>query len=1752
MSNITKRIAGLSPDRRKLLERLMKQERVDVARAVIMPRRRDPGPLPLSFAQQRLWFLQQLEPESPAYNLPSALRLTDALDADALERSLREIVRRHESLRTTFGIDGGRPRQFIADASPVRLHVTDLSGLPDSEREAESQRLLEEEIRRPFDLARGPLFRASLLRLGEREHTLLLVMHHIVSDGWSMGVLVRELSTLYAAFRQGAEPGLAELPVQYADYAVWQREYLSGEVLEEQLRYWRGQLRGGLPALELPADRPRPAVRSYRGSEELAEVDARLAEGLRALGREGGATLFMVLLAAFDVLLYRYTGRTDLVVGTPVAGRTRAEVENLIGFFVNTLALRTELDGTVSFRELLRRVRETTVGAFAHQELPFEKVVEELRPERNTSHAPLFQVMFALQNASDDELELAGVGVEELDTETGTAKLDLRLSARETHDGLLLSIRYSTDLFDAPRIRLMLAHYRVLLEGVVADPDARVSDLPLLTAGERRQLLVEWNDTARVYPAEKCLHQLCEEQAARTPGAAAVIFEREELTYAKLNARANRLARRLRALGVGADTRVGVMMERSTELVVALLAVLKAGGAYVPLDPSYPRERLSFMLEDADCHVLLTQRRLLDGLPAGRGRVVCVDDPAAFDGLSAEDLAPSATPDNLAYVIYTSGSTGQPKGAMNTHHAIVNRLLWMQDEYGLTASDVVMQKTPFSFDVSVWEFFWPLMTGAALVVARPEGHRDSTYLVDLILERRVTTLHFVPSMLQVFLEEPRVPQCASLRRVISSGEALPHALGRRFFARSGAELHNLYGPTEAAVDVTSWACRRDAKGPAVPIGRPIANIRTYVLDPRLNPVPAGVAGELHLGGRGLARGYLNRPGLTAEKFIPDPFSQEPGERLYRTGDLARHLPGGELEYLGRIDHQVKIRGFRVELGEIEAALGAHASVRECVVTLREDGGDRRLVAYVVGGTGSRPEAGELRAHLRGRLPEYMVPADFVVLDALPLSPNGKVERGALPAPDVARADARSEYVAPRTPTEAALAAMWAEILRVERVGVTDNFFELGGDSIKGAVFINRLQERLGEIVHVVTIFNGPTVGQLAAYLEEQYGGAVRRLTADELTADAVETAAPAAPPRALRVTEMRELLGRPARRGARDTAGRNPRAVFVLSPPRSGSTLLRVMLAGHPLLFAPPELELLSFDTLRERRAAFSGANSFWLEGLVRAVMELKGCDAAEAGRVTEDLEARGLTTKECYRLLQEWLGERRLVDKTPSYAFDPSALARAEEDFEEPLYVHLIRHPFGMIRSFEEARMEQIFFRREHPFTRRELAELTWLVSHQNIVSFLERVPRGRQHRVRFEELLDAPEAVLRGLCRFLGVEFAAEMCSPYQDKRRRMTDGVHAESRMLGDVKVPRHAGVDARVGARWREQRGLDDLAPETWEMAAALGYQVERGEAARAGLEGVPASGETSRPAADVAREQAFDDPAKIRPRRSGPSPSSTLVMLQPHGSRPPFFCVHPAGANTLCYAELSRQLGEGQPFYGLQAPGLDGRDEPLTNFEELAALYVDAVRSIRPRGPYLLGGWSMGGPVAFEMAQQLRGQGQAVALLAVLDSHAPGDAAAAIPTDDETLLGMFAGNLGRRHGVELEDLRGRTFDEKLARLGHLAAETNALPAGSDPRHVERLFRVFKANIRALVEYEPRKYPGRVTLFRARQRFNDSPSDPLDGWGALASEGVELHVTPGTHYSMIDTPHARSLAGSLSACIEGALAPDAAEEGAVNSA
>jgi amino acid adenylation domain-containing protein len=1424
--------------------------------------------LPLSFAQERMWFLDRLDPGRSTYNMAAALRLAGRLDAGALRRALGEVVRRHAVLRATLvaGAAGGRPVQRLAAfAGPPPLPVVDLAGLPAAVRQAAAERLAGSEADRPFDLARGPLLRARLLRLAAGEHVAVFAVHHIVADGASMDVLVRELAALYPACRGGDRPPAGLLPPprwSFGEFAVWQRAEMSGERLREELAFWRGELAGAPPAAELPADRPRPATQRFHGGALRSPLPAGLEAELRDACRRQGATLFMGLLAAFAACLARHGGVEDLVVGTPAAGRGRIEVEELIGPFLNSLALRADLSGDPAFAELLARTRRRCLAAFAHQDLPFEKLVEELAPERNLAHAPIYQVMLVAQSAAGTALSLPGLTLTPIELAGTTSKMDLTLAYRGSQAGLELRWLYKRDLFERPSVQRLARHFEVLLAAAVADPETRLWQLPLLTAAEAQQLR-EWNDTVADFPAgqrggrELCLHELVAARAAGAPGRPAVADGDRILTYAELMAAAGELARRLAACGVGPEVVVGVCAERSLEMVVGLLAVLAAGGAYLPLDPDYPAERLAFMVEDSRVPVVLCQDRLaarLPALPPGTRRLSLDGVLGGLKGPSAGErgggaigtVGTAANPDHLAYVIYTSGSTGRPKGTMNSHRGIVNRLLWMQREYGLSAADAVLQKTPFSFDVSVWELFWPLLAGARLVMARPGGHMDSAYLVETIVAEAITTLHFVPSMLQVFLTAPGVERCAALLRVMASGEALPTGLAERFAQRlPAAALHNLYGPTEAAVDVTFWPCARGRGRGGVPIGRPVANTAIVLLDRAGNPVPVGVAGELCIGGVQLARGYLARPDLSAARFVPDAAGGRSGQRLYRTGDLARHLPDGAIEFLGRIDHQVKVRGLRIELGEVEAALAAQPAVREAVVVARtvEGGGGTigavNLVAYVtLAAPGSpAPELGELRGALGRTLPEHMLPQALVVLPALPLTASGKVDRRALPA---AAAPARRRPFAPLAPlaarprdaVELRLHQLWSEVLGSGDFGVEDDFFALGGNSITGAVFINRLQEELGEIVHVVALFDSPTVARLAAYLAADYPAAVARLASADgarhgaaATATAGEGAGLTAAGEA-GLAEVRSFLRTlPPWPPGTPRPPRNRRALFVLSPPRSGSTLLRVMLAGHPRLFAPPELELLGFNTLRERRAAFPGRDSFRLEGLERAVMEARGCGPDEARALVAELAAGGLTAAGMYGRLQDWIGRRMLVDKTPTYAWDQAVLRRAEESFEAPLYIHLTRHPYGMIRSFEEARIDQIFFPAAHRWTRRQLAELLWLLAHENVLGFLAALPAERWRSLRFEDLVRDPQGELRRLCGFLGLEFLPAMADPYLPGPARMTDGLHAASRMLGDVKFHQHAAVEAAVAERWREWLpGGDFLGGPARAMARRLGYEM----------------------------------------------------------------------------------------------------------------------------------------------------------------------------------------------------------------------------------------------------------------------------------------------------------------------------------------
>jgi len=1041
---------------------------------------------PLSTGQEALWIVHQFAPESPAYNVAFCVRVHTPLDRKRFEDALAGLLMRHPMLRATFVVTEEGVRQRIGPLPGTVLERIDAS-MWDAE---ELRSRVRDSYVRPFDLVNGPVFRATFFEGSEGGDVLLLAAHHIVFDAGSLGVLLSDLSSLYDA---GSSRDLKDSRGNYFDYVEWQRELLETPSGAAMWDYWRSRLSGPLPGLDLPGGRVRSASPSLSGATHHFELSSDLCSRVRSLARSEGATPFMVLAAAFQGLLSHYTGKQDVLIGTPLAGRSRTEFEDIVGYFVNPVVLRAPIEPGTSFRRHVGVVREVVVGALQNGDFPFFELVKRINPERDQTSTPIFQTIFNLVKTTQMSLDgtiasgivrLGHLTLERFPLEQQEGQFDLDLTVLDTGERMPATLKYSTDLFDAGTIERMAGHFRTLLEAAVSDPDHRISDLPLLTGAERRQVLVEWNATSKAYP-ETTIHRLIEEQVRRTPDAVALVFEGRTMGYGELNRRANQLARHLRGLGVGPDTLVGLCIERSFEMVVGLLGILKAGGAYVPVDPGYPPDRQSYMIEDSRAPVLLTQAHLAGSLANSGARVVVLDaDWEEIGRLPDGDLEDGSGPGDLAYVIYTSGSTGKPKGAMNEHRAVCNRLLWMQDTYGLTASDRILQKTPFSFDVSVWEFFWPLMTGARLVIARPEGHKDPSYLVERIREEGITTLHFVPSMLRVFLEAEGVEECRSVRRVICSGEALPYELQERFFGRLGAELHNLYGPTEAAVDVTWWPCERGSARKIVPIGRPVANTQMYVLDAGMNPVPVGIPGELYIGGAQVGRGYWGRPELTAEKFLPDPFV--PGGRLYRTGDLSRWLPDGAIEYLGRNDFQVKVRGLRIELGEIEAALSEHPTVGQAVVVSREETpGDVRLVAYLVPRADASPSVADLRVSLKDRLPEYMVPSAFVILPSFPLNPSGKVDRKALPAPERMRSSLATQYEAPRTEVEAMIADVWKEVLRIEKVGVHDNFFDLGGHSLLLVQVQARLEQHLKRKLAVVDLFQYPSIETLSRHLTSE-------------------------------------------------------------------------------------------------------------------------------------------------------------------------------------------------------------------------------------------------------------------------------------------------------------------------------------------------------------------------------------------------------------------------------------------------------------------------------------------------------------------------------------------------------------------------------------------------------------------------------------------------------------------------------------------
>lgn len=1362
---LARRIEGLSPEKRALLAERLAERRSQVQDVRIQPQPHAVRQFPLSFAQQRIWFLEQLALVSAPFNTAVAVRLSGRLNPRALQGALDLLEHRHASLRTSFASGDGSPQQIVAEPRGLPLTHTDLRALPADEREPSALRTAKEDSVEPFDLSRGPLIRCRLFILDERQAMLLLTLHHIICDQWSINILISELEAVYAAHDgrpvhapPGGTGGLQPLPIGYGDYATWQRRRLTGAVQRSLLGYWKERLAQIPETLNLPTDQPRPSRPSYRGATLPFQLSPALSRAVRDLSREENCTLFMTLLAAFQLLLSRYSGQQDIVVGTPVSNRLRTETEGLVGLFLNTLVLRTRLHNDQTGRSVLRQVRDEALGAFAHQDLPFEVLVEELRPKRSLSHNPIFQVLFMFQNLPDSGTTTATLTFAPIDIESGTTMLDLSLSMMDTGALLAGQLGYSTDLFTDSMMRRFLTHLELILEGLVAAPDQRICSLPLLTPAERQELLVVRNATALPVPPV-CVHQLVTAQAARTPGAIAVSDGQHRLTYRELEARATQLAGYLQAQGIGPGSYVGICLERSVDLPVCLLAVLKAGAAYVPLDPTFPPQRLAWIARDAELALLLTEQHLAERLALPAEQVLHLGPlwpklpPAVSPQPSRHD------PAQLAYLIYTSGSTGRPKGVRISHRAVVNFLLSMAQQPGLRAGERLLALTTVAFDIAGLELFLPLVVGAEVALVSREVAADGRRLALALGERAPQVVQATPSTWRLLLEAGW--QGDQQLRILCGGEALPSELADELVGRCGA-LWNMYGPTETTI--WSLGSRVAADAPVI-LGEPIANTHIYVLDAQRQPLPPGLIGEIYIGGAGLADGYHQRPELTAERFVPDPFSGERGARLYRTGDLGRWTSTGGLEFLGRVDQQVKVRGFRIELGEVEAALRAQAGITEAAVVTQEDPtGQARLIGYVVPMPGAAPALATLRQGLQERLPDYMVPAAFVTLAALPLTPNGKVDRRALPAPEASRPQDSARHVAPSTPTEQQIAAIWSEVLGISQPGALDDFFELGGHSLLAVRMMVQIQKRLGPNLPLSALFQGATISHLAQLVEQQ------------------------------------------------------------------------------------------------------------------------------------------------------------------------------------------------------------------------------------------------------------------------------------------------------------------DDAR---RW------------------------------------------------------------------------SPLVIIQAGGSRMPFFAVHAIGGNVLCYTDLARALGPEQPFYGLQAADVLEAGDKQVRIEDMARRYVEAIRAVQPSGPYQLSGWSFGGIVAFEMAQQLRRQGEGVALLALFDSYPSAALGKADNVTDAMVLALLAQEqallLGKSLCLEIDDLQALEPAQQLQQvLEHIrAAELEDFD--TDLAWVQRFLRGYQARERAVHAYKHSCYPGRVTLFRSSEReasiariqeaMGAYLADPTYGWDQFSALPIDVRVAPGYHNTLLFGANAHTVAAIL---------------------
>ena len=1425
---LSEKLKNLTPEQLELLRKKMQQKGTPRTASRI-PKRNDPNRYPMSAAQKRLWFLEQLDSGSAFYNIPSAVRFSGPINPNVLEQAINSVVQRHDILRSYYVVsDSGEPEQQVDENVHVPLRRIDLSHLPQDDRASELRTQLSTIAATSFDLTQAPLLSTHLVKQGEHEHVLMINIHHIIADGWSVGVLLNEIVTLYKLDSDSNGGVLPEPELQFADYAEWLETRAAEADLEQQLQYWTSYLQGMPTVLELITDFPRPSVQTHKGKHHKFVLNPNVVQALRELARKHNTSLYNVLMAATQLFLQKYTQQDDFGVGAPIANRNRRDVESIVGFLVNTIVLRARFEKDIPFDDLVERVKNDVLNAAEHQDVPFEEIVETLEPHRQLSHSPLFQVMFDLQRAPFQTMTVDKVSMHVQDVDINIAKFDLLFLLLETGDDIECTIEYNVDLFKRETIQRCADYFAQLLSQIAAAPQRQVSELSLISPNTEKVIIRDWNATQTAYPRESTLHELFEETVQRYPEHVALQDGQTTISYQELNERVNRLAHYLSETGVTPGSFVALYLERTPELMIAVLAIIKAGACYVPLDLAYPAPRIEFMLHDTHAAVVLTDSLLAEKLPNTQAQIIelnresetIAQQPSSNPGISTEPMS-------AAYVIYTSGSTGQPKGVVVPHRAVI-RLVKNTNYIELGPVDVIPQISNAAFDAATFEFWGSMLNGTRLAFIPKDILLSPSEFVQTLRELNTSAFFITTAYFNQIVKE--IPDAfASINTVMFGGEAVDASAVRAALKGTPPKhLVHVYGPTENTTFSTFFQVDHvDDTATNVPIGDPIANSTCYVIDKYNKICPPNVPGELLVGGDGVALGYHNRPELNAERFIDNPFDPESGP-VYRTGDSVRYLSDGSIEFLDRIDQQVKIRGFRIELGEIEALLQQQESVQEAVVLAKENNlGEKQLVAYYVSSNGDATDAQHVKQVLSETLPEYMVPTFFVEIDTILINANGKVDKRALPDPVTDLDSRHTEYVAPRNKIETFLVDLWKDILGLETIGVYDNFFDLGGNSLKAAVFVNRLQKEFNETVHVASIFKAPSVAEFALFAAEYYKDTIKTRLGDDALEEArynikveddlqkIDDSQVQAFQNIIHPLPDREI----------DVPGKNPPAIFVLSPPRSGSTLLRVMLAGNKRLFSPPELDLLSFNTLQERKEAFSDEGlEIWLQAPIRAIMELKGMEAQQAAQLMHQYEARNLSVKEFYAELQKMLGDRLLVDKTPTYPFNPHILQRAETDFDNALYVHLVRHPYAMIYSFIEAKLDQNFFRYEHNFTRRQLAELIWIVSNRNILDFLETIPEERQYNLRFEDLLHDPQHELQPLCQFLNIDFEPDMLEPYKGKK--MTDGVNKSTQMVGDFKFYLHKNINSGVADRWRKFHNSDFLSDLAWELAARFDYPVEK--------------------------------------------------------------------------------------------------------------------------------------------------------------------------------------------------------------------------------------------------------------------------------------------------------------------------------------